>query len=714
MGNTAGCCTSSRGVKVAGGDAPTPRKRKPSRNKVHPAPPGLGPAAQPVVPAPAAVGGRGGGSKSTAPHPRGGAGRLPPLPPPAVGGPGGQPDRGLGRDEEPGVVPEAPIGKGQWQLVNTHGEPTPPIDAEPPTLGGSGSGNGSDGATGLTPLEPIERLFSRQLNSASSMDSRLGQAALPPPARPGGAAAPHGVADSGDLASWASGSRSPPGHSPQTPEPPSRLGALPPLGPGKPPELGGAGRPAGALAPIRTSLGDLPSTVGAPGSTPGRKGSMQPRAAEPGEPPTRRSFSKETHTGGAGSPGPALPTPALPTLAVPVEPAAQRSFSKEAHTGGQGSPASPVPVSAEPGAAARFKPGDYVVLTGLSAAAYNGLVCVVKSFAKASHRFLVIVQETGEQRAIKPCNLEPHACMPAQRPDESAEAESDSSDGEENEPDGLPALLTHKFGAPPPPPAGPSPSGGVAGNVDSGSGGGVDGRKEWVSPGSLSGLSGLPPLVDVSKPNPKSKAPLTGAPPPASALKDPLAPPTGRRIQKKPSRQRSADEVLEDEARAADAVSRAVYAHVTNQCHIEPQTVLRNTIRNGRVEHEVKLDSPEKVDWLKIARGGTISGAKMSKARDIEAALIDPGTRANRKIRFNDEADKDLTFIHRFQSTGRVKNLMSTDSDAADAADEVLDLPPVNTMDQVFEESPNEPRPISSSSSDPYDFSNMSASSVPF
>ena len=104
-------------------------------------------------------------------------------------------------------------------------------------------------------------------------------------------------------------------------------------------------------------------------------------------------------------------------------------------------------------------------------------------------------------------------------------------------------MLTHKFGAPPPPPAGPSPSGGVAGNVDSGSGGGVDGRKEWVSPGSLSGLSGLPPLVDVSKPNPKSKAPLTGAPPPASALKDPLAPPTGRRIQKKPSRQRSADEV---------------------------------------------------------------------------------------------------------------------------------------------------------------------------
>ena len=48
--------------------------------------------------------------------------------------------------------------------------------------------------------------------------------------------------------------------------------------------------------------------------------------------------------------------------------------------------------------------------------------------------------------------------------------------------------------------------------------------------------------------------------------------------------------------------------------------------------------------------------------QDIEAALIDPGTRANRKIRFNDEADKDLTFIHRFQSTGRVKNLMSTDS----------------------------------------------------
>ena len=87
----------------------------------------------------------------------------------------------------------------------------------------------------------------------------------------------------------------------------------------------------------------------------------------------------------------------------------------QAHAGGQGSPASPVPVSAEPGAAARFKPGDYVVLTGLSAAAYNGLVCVVKSFAKASHRFLVIVQETGEQRAIKPCNLEPHACMPAQR-----------------------------------------------------------------------------------------------------------------------------------------------------------------------------------------------------------------------------------------------------------------------------------------------------------
>jgi len=52
----------------------------------------------------------------------------------------------------------------------------------------------------------------------------------------------------------------------------------------------------------------------------------------------------------------------------------------------------------------------------------------------------------------------------------------------------------------------------------------------------------------------------------------------------------------------------------------------------------------------------------MSQAKDREAALTDPGARPNRRLRFNDEANRDLTFVHRFQSTGRVKNLMSTDS----------------------------------------------------
>ena len=56
----------------------------------------------------------------------------------------------------------------------------------------------------------------------------------------------------------------------------------------------------------------------------------------------------------------------------------------------------------------------------------------------------------------------------------------------------------------------------------------------------------------------------------------------------RPSQERSVGEARADEARAADAVNRAVYAHVTNQCHIEPETVLTNTIRNAKVKfHQI-------------------------------------------------------------------------------------------------------------------------------